>query len=46
MKDAQAQFQSASTPELNDAYFGTAQAPPKPPSLAKPEAPTKKPQPK
>ena len=50
MKDAQASFQSASTPELNDAYFGPVQTAPKPvpnpPSLAKPETPKSKPTPK
>jgi hypothetical protein len=46
MKDAQQEFQSASTPVLNEAYFGPAQAGPKPPSLAKPESPKSKPQPK
>ena len=51
MKDAQAQFQSSSTPVLNEAYFGPEQTAPKPPSLAKPEAakpegPKTKPQPK
>jgi len=45
MKDAQAEFQSASTPVLSEAYFGPAQTAPKPPSMARPEAP-KKPQPK
>jgi len=45
MKDAQAEFQSASTPVLSEAYFGPEQTAPKPPSMARPEAP-KKPQPK
>src|SRR4030095_5725184 len=46
MKDAQQEFQTASTPVLNEAYFGPEQTAPKAPSMAKPEAPKNKPQPK